>query len=167
MFLTPLYFQVTQGATAGQAGIYMISPILGNMVGGLLTGMLIKHYGRTKWLLVTSALSAGLCFTLLICLWHGDTPSWQSIFIFPGGFATAVAHSVIFVVVATSVSNKDMAIAGSGLYLSGSVGGVAGICGVSATFQSSVRKGLRRHLEGAGVPDSGEVSILRSLGTRL
>ncbi|KAL2211263.1 MFS general substrate transporter [Sarocladium strictum] len=158
MFLTPLYFQVTQGASAGQAGVYMVPPIIGNMVGGLLTGMLIKRYGRTKWLLISSAVSASLCFTLLICLWHGDTPSWQSIFIFPGGFATAMAHSVIFVIVASSVSEEYMAIAGSGLYLSGSVGGVAGICGVSATFQSGVKRGLLRHLEGSGLPDSSKIS---------
>lgn len=158
MFLTPLYFQVTQGATAGQAGIYMVPPIIGNMVGGLLAGLLIKRYGRTKWLLIASAASAALCFTLLICLWHGETPGWQSVFIFPGGFATAISHSVLFVAVASSVQEKDVAIAGSGLYLSGSVGGVAGISGVSATFQASAFKGLMRHLEGGGVTDSKKAS---------
>lgn len=162
MFLTPLYYQVTQDATAGQAGTYLIPPIIGNMVGGLLTGIVLKRYGRTKWPLIISALSSGLCFTLLIILWHGDTPSWQSIFIFPGGFATAIAHSVIFIIVACSVSEKDMAIAGSGLYLSGSIGAVAGISGVSATFTTSVQKGLRQHLEGGGVPHSGKVSMIHT-----
>ena len=51
MFFIPLYFQVTVNASPGQVGWYMIPSIAGNTLGGLAAGMLIKKYGRTKWIL--------------------------------------------------------------------------------------------------------------------
>ncbi|KAI6784679.1 uncharacterized protein J7T54_006725 [Emericellopsis cladophorae] len=164
MFLTPLYFQVAKGASTAEAGTYMVPSVLGNTAGGLATGLLIRRYGRTKYLLFLSALSSMLCFSLLLLVWTGRNPGgWQSILVFPGGVATAMAHSVVFVVVAAGVSEADMAIAGSGLYLSGSFGGVAGICGVSALFQAHVSRGLVHRLIRPGIPRGGEI-MRRVLG---
>ncbi|KAG9254868.1 major facilitator superfamily domain-containing protein [Emericellopsis atlantica] len=164
MFLTPLYFQVAKGASTAEAGTYMVPSVLGNTAGGLATGLLIRRYGRTKSLLSFSALSSGLCYSLLLLVWTGRNPGgWQSILVFPGGVATAMAHSAIFVVVAAGVSETDMAIAGSGLYLSGSFGGVAGICGVSALFQARVYRGLVHRLLRSGIPRGSEI-MRRVLG---
>lgn len=156
MFFIPLYFQIIKNATPGEAGGYMIPSIAGNTVGGLIAGVLVKKYGRTKWILIGSAISAGICFTLLLLFWRGNTPIWQSLFVFPGGFATAVAHSVAFVAVAVRVEDDEMAIAASGLYLAGSVGAVAGLSAASAFFQTCLRSSLKASL--SGYPDGAEVS---------
>lgn len=134
----------------------MIPSIVGNAIGGLTAGLLIKRYGRTKWILISSALSAALSYTLLVLFWRGDTPAWQSMFVFPAGFATAFAHSVVFVVVAISVKDKELAVAASGLYLSGSVGAVAGLSAASAFFQAYLRSALKTAL--SGFPNGLEVS---------
>lgn len=38
MFTVPLYWQVTKKASPGIAGLYLIPAIVGNTLGGLLTG---------------------------------------------------------------------------------------------------------------------------------
>jgi len=43
MSIVPVYFQVTNGASTGQAGAYLVPAILGNTLGGLLTGAWIKR----------------------------------------------------------------------------------------------------------------------------
>lgn len=95
-----------------------------------------------------ASMSGCLCFALLLGLWHGNTPAWQSIFIFPGGFATGMAHASLFVALATSIDEKDMAIAGSGLYLSGNIGAVTGLSLASAIFKDALRTALQKNLHG-------------------
>jgi hypothetical protein len=44
MFSVPLYFQVTEGLSNTKAGSKLVVAILGNTIGGLLTGYIIKRY---------------------------------------------------------------------------------------------------------------------------
>lgn len=44
MFIIPIYFQVTKGASLAVAGAYLIPAIVGNTTGGLLTGAWIKRF---------------------------------------------------------------------------------------------------------------------------
>jgi formate/nitrite transporter FocA (FNT family) len=41
-FSVPLYFQVTEGASNTNAGVHLVPVVLGNTIGGLMTGFLIK-----------------------------------------------------------------------------------------------------------------------------
>jgi formate/nitrite transporter FocA (FNT family) len=43
MCIVPIYFQVTSGASTGEAGAYLIPAVIGNTVGGLLAGAWIKR----------------------------------------------------------------------------------------------------------------------------
>ncbi|KAF9885035.1 hypothetical protein FE257_000766 [Aspergillus nanangensis] len=156
MLFIPLYFQVSKGSSPGEAGAYMIPSIVGNTVGSLLTGGFIKRHGVYKLPIVLSSISSGVCFVLLMVWWHGNTPAWQSLFVFPGGLATGMAHSALFVAVAAGVGEEQMAIAGSGLYLSGSIGGVAGLSVASAVFQSQLRGNLQKAVE--DIPDGQEIA---------
>lgn len=158
MFLIPLYYEVNSGASSGEAGAYLLPSIIGNTVGGLTAGLAVKKYGRTKLLLITAAKSSMLCFSLLLHFWNGNAPVWQSLLIFPGGFATGVIYTVSFVIVAAGVDETEMAIAGSGLYLSGSVGAVAGLSGTSVLFQTTLRSNLYRALRKDGIKDFETVS---------
>ncbi|RSL69643.1 hypothetical protein CEP54_002092 [Fusarium duplospermum] len=162
MFFIPLYFQVTKNATTGEAGAYMVPSIIGNTAGGLLAGFLIKRYGRYKFPTVFAALSSIFCFTLLLIFWRGHTSVLQALFVFPGGFATGMAHSTTFVALAAGVREQDLAIASSGLYLSGSVGAVAGLCSASTAFQSALRSALNKLLIGHGI-DNGPETIKKAL----
>lgn len=44
MFSVPLYFQVTQKASNSEAGSHLFPAVLGNALGGVLCGYLIKQY---------------------------------------------------------------------------------------------------------------------------
>ncbi|KAL1888400.1 hypothetical protein Sste5346_009608 [Sporothrix stenoceras] len=157
MLFIPLYFQVTQNASPAQAGAYMVPSVVGNTVGGLVTGAFVKRYGRYKLPTILASLSSGLCFALLLVFWRGapETPLWQCLFVFLGGLGTAAAHSAVFVALAAGVAEEDMAVAGSGLYLSGNIGAVAGLSAASALFQASLRSGLTQRL--VDVPNSADI----------
>jgi hypothetical protein len=121
---------------------------LGNTIGGLSTGAYIKWSGRYKIPAIAASVSGCLCFSLLLATWRGNTQAWQSIFIFPGGLATGIAHASLFVALASSIEEKDMAIAGSGLYLSGNIGAVTGLSLASAVFTGALRHDLAAALSG-------------------
>lgn len=43
MFTVPLYFQVTANASATNAGAHLVPAVVGNAIGGLLSGIIIKR----------------------------------------------------------------------------------------------------------------------------
>ena len=96
-----------------------------------------------------------MSFILLLLFWRGHTTVWGSLLIFPAGFATGMAHSAVFVGLTSAVAKDDVAIAGSGLYLSGNVGGVTGVSGAAAAFQIVLQMGLNHALEGRN--DASEI----------
>lgn len=88
-------------------------------------------------------------FAALVLVWRGHTTFLESLLIFPVGLATGVAHSATFIGLGAGVEEEDIAIAGSGLYLSSNVGSVAGVSLGNAIYQSTLRRGLNRALEGS------------------
>lgn len=148
MFMVPIYFQVTANATTAQAGAYLVPAVIGNTIGGLLTGAWIKRTGSYKVPTILASACSVLSFSLLLMFWQGNTGFSGSFLILPAGFATGVAHSAIFVGLTSAVEPEEVAIVGSGLYLSGNVGGVTGVSGAAAAFQIALRSGLKQVLEG-------------------
>ncbi|KAF2663697.1 MFS general substrate transporter [Microthyrium microscopicum] len=138
----PLYFEVTSNASLVAGGAYMVPTVMGNTVGGLVTGFYVKRTGRYKLPVIISSLSSLLCFTLLLLTWRGHTPVWQAFFVFFGGFGTGIAQSAVFVELAASVDESVIAIASAGLYLSTNIGMVSGVTGASAIFGNSLRAQL-------------------------
>jgi hypothetical protein len=87
-----------------------------------------------------------LCFTLLLLTWRGNTPAWQSLFVFFGGFGTGIAQSALFVDLAAGVTESEMAIASSGLYLFASIGAVAGVTTANSMFAAALKQSLETAL---------------------
>lgn len=83
-----------------------------------------------------------LAFASLIIYWRGDTNPLQSSLIFSGGFGTGIAHSAVFVSLANDMEDEDIAIASSGFYLSGNIGGVLGVSAASAVQQVILQRRL-------------------------
>jgi formate/nitrite transporter FocA (FNT family) len=46
MLLVPMYFQVSAHATLTNAGAHLMPSVIGNAVGGLLAGYIIKRFIR-------------------------------------------------------------------------------------------------------------------------
>lgn len=47
MFSVPLYFQVTQRVSSTVAGAHLFPAVIGNTVGGIISGVIIRRLGRT------------------------------------------------------------------------------------------------------------------------
>jgi hypothetical protein len=88
-----------------------------------------------------------LAFAFLLVLWQGNTGALGALLIFPAGLATGIAHSAVFVGLTSSVSSDEVAIAGSGLYLAGTVGAVVGVAGSQAGFLFKLKLGLEKAFE--------------------
>ncbi|KAH6678305.1 major facilitator superfamily domain-containing protein [Halenospora varia] len=146
MSAIPLYFQITQGANAGKAGSYLVSAVVGNTTGGLLTGAYIKRSGRYKLPIVLSGIASSITYALLMVLWRGHTNVLDSFIVFGGGFGLGTAYQAVFVALAASVGDEEFAIAGSGLYMFGSVGAVTGISVAGGLFQWVSKKGIEQNL---------------------
>lgn len=151
----PLYFQATNRSSPAAAGAYLIPAFLGNMTGGLIAGYWIKRTGLYKLPTVLAPLCALLAMSLCYFTWQGNTTVAESLAIFPGGFAAGLVSSSCFVGLAAGVTEQDMAVASSGIYLSFNVGAIAGTSTSSAVYQTSLRAGLKRALE--GVENGNEV----------
>ena len=78
----------------------------------------------------------------MILRWRGDTSVWESLYIAPGGFGTGIILATTFVALAAGVEDAQMAIAGTGLYLSANIGGLVGTSLASNVLQATLRTGL-------------------------
>lgn len=150
----PMYFQVTNNASTAKAGAYLIPTVIGNTVGGLLSGAAIKRTGRYKYLITMASVCSLIAFALMIGLWRGKTDVGKSLVVFPGGFATGIAYTSVFVALTSGVSEAEIPIAASGLYLSGNVGCVAGISASDAVYQATLQRGLMQVLNDRNDRDS-------------
>lgn len=155
MLIVPIYFQVTAKATTVAAGASLIPAFVGNTLGGLLSGYWIKHTGLYKPPTVVAPFLAILAVSLCYTMWNGHTTIWQALAILPGGMASGLVSSSAFVGLAAGIEEKDMAVAGSGMYLCSNLGAIAGASAGSAVYQISLKEGLERAL--AGVEDGAQV----------
>lgn len=101
-----------------------------------------SRYRRYKLPIVVASVNSMFTFASIIIYWRGNTSPLESLLIFSGGFGTGIAHSAVFVSLANGVADEDIAIASSGFYLSGNIGGVLGVSAASAVHQVTLRRGL-------------------------
>jgi predicted MFS family arabinose efflux permease len=152
MFFVPLYFQITARASNTVAGAHLAPAVLGNAIGGLLTGYIIRRTGRFKSLATSAGLVGAICYVLLICRWKGDTNVWESFYIFPGGFGMGICGSVIFVAMTAAIEPRDIAMAASGLFQTLNMSVAVGVTAASSTLRFSLQSSLAEKLTGPDAP---------------
>jgi hypothetical protein len=94
-------------------------------------------------------------YLALIVRWRGNTNIWESLEIFPGGFATGVTAAVAFISLSAGIKPEEIAVAGTGQYLSAGIGAVLGLSISSAVLNGALRSDLPSSL--AGVPNKEKV----------
>ncbi|SPO01835.1 uncharacterized protein DNG_04508 [Cephalotrichum gorgonifer] len=162
MFSVPIYFQVSQRVSNTVAGAHLVPSVVGNAVGALFTGLVIRRTGRYKHLLIFGTLSSSFSYILIYLTWHGSTSFWESLYIFPGGFGVSIAQTTIFTSIQASVSKKQRAPAVAGMFLTSSLGTILGLALVGATVMKTMEWKLGALLEGMGLDSAAryEVSIM-------
>lgn len=128
---------------------------------------ILNHHrsGTYKLASILASLCAMLCFTLLAIFWSGEISPVYALFIFPGGFATGIAHSAAFVGVTAGVEEDETAIAGGGLYTMSSIGGVVGLAGTDSLFRFFLQTSLARALK--DIPKGSKVSLSAAIAVHM
>ncbi|KAH9904947.1 major facilitator superfamily transporter [Xylariomycetidae sp. FL2044] len=160
VYTVPLYFQVTTKSTNTMAGLHLVPAVIGNAIGGLVAGKLIRKTGRYKVVILAAALSASIAYTLLIIRWRGHTNWWESLYIAPGGFGAGMGISSIFVSLTAVIEAAHRAVVVSGLYLAMPVGMILGVASSSAVMLQVLQKSLDQRLLQLGVELEARAEII-------
>ncbi|KAF2402942.1 MFS general substrate transporter [Trichodelitschia bisporula] len=148
MYCVPIYFQVTQNASAALAGTHLFPAVAGNAVGALISGLTIKRTGRYKALAIIATISSSISYSLLMLRWRGHTGFWESLYIVPGGFGLGICEAAVFISLSASVPKALQGVALSGLFLTVSVGVLTGYAASSSVLENVLRSELVRRLVG-------------------
>ncbi|KAI0175846.1 MFS general substrate transporter [Hypoxylon sp. FL1284] len=167
MFSVPLYFQVTERTSSTVAGAHLMPAVIGNTVGGLLTGAWIGRTGYFKAPLVFAGSVSFVCYGLLILRWKGNTNWAESLYIMPGGFGTGMALNAVFVALQAAIDPKDKAAAISGLYLSIPIGSVLGMAACNAVMQAVMPVDLASKLRELGINGTEAEEIIKQAVSRI
>ncbi|KAK3305409.1 major facilitator superfamily domain-containing protein [Chaetomium strumarium] len=152
MFSVPLYFQITARASSTAAGAHLVPAVVGNALGGLISGLLIKRSGRYKALIILAVTLSASGYLLLMLRWHGDTNIWESLYIFPSGFGMGVAQSAVFISLQAVIAEPShLAPAISFMYLTGTIGLTIGVPLANAVTQTVLRRRLGKRLLALGL----------------
>lgn len=165
MYSVPLYFRVTANASNTTAGSHLFPAVLGNTVGGLLSGLTIQRTGRYKILTIIGTISSSVTYLLLIYRWTGKISWLESLEIIPGGFGTGMAAASTFIALTSSVGKEEMAVVTGGMYLSSAIGMLVGLAASSSVQVGSLRALLGRTSVGPEVirKVTSNVSAIREL----
>ncbi|KAI9733268.1 MAG: hypothetical protein M1834_003352 [Cirrosporium novae-zelandiae] len=150
MFSVPLYFEVTKRTSATTAGAHLIPAIFGNATGSLLAGQWMRRTDRFKPFVVCAGLISSLAYVLLYLFWNGHTNFWESLYIFPGGFANGLIGVSSFIAMTSKLEPQDIATATTGLFFSQSIGMVSGISLGTAVLRGELKTQLTRKIQGEG-----------------
>lgn len=150
LFSVPLYFRITTNASNTQAGAYLFPSVLGNAIGGIIAGYVIRRTAKYKTLIVLATFSSCVSYFLLIVRWHENISVWEVLETFPGGFGTGIVGSGIFIALTSSVEHKDIAMATGGMYLGSAFGMMTGIAVSTSVQLTSLRRLLVERLQGPG-----------------
>ncbi|KAK4241185.1 major facilitator superfamily domain-containing protein [Achaetomium macrosporum] len=152
MFSVPLYFQITARASNTAAGTHLVPAVVGNALGGLISGLIIKRSGRYKTLIILAVTLASSSYLLLMLRWHGNTNIWESLYIFPSGFGTGIAQSAVFISLQAVIAEPShLAPAISFMYLTSTIGLTIGVPIANAVTQTVLRQSLGRRLPMLGL----------------
>jgi MFS family permease len=150
LFSVPLYFRVTTNASNTRGGSYLFPSVMGNAIGGIVAGYLIRRTGRYKVLSVLAAIPSCITYLVLVLRWHGHIATWEVLETVPGGLGTGMVFSTIFIALTSSVAQQDIAISSGGIYLAASFGMLSGIAVASSVQLSSLRSLLVERVSGPG-----------------
>ncbi|KAK0750096.1 major facilitator superfamily domain-containing protein [Schizothecium vesticola] len=161
MFSVPIYFKVTARMSNTEAGMHLVPAVVGNAVGGLLSGAIIKRTGRYKRLATLSVAISSLGYLSLLLRWHGHTNWLESLYIIPGGFGSGMAQSALFISLQAVIADPaHMSPAVSFMYLSGTVSITIGLALSNAAMQSTLHRTLLARLIALGLDPAAVQKIL-------
>ncbi|KAJ4405933.1 hypothetical protein N0V85_004600 [Neurospora sp. IMI 360204] len=164
----PLYFRLVNGDSSVKVATRLLFITVGTVLGGLVSGLVIKRTGLYKWVIVVAVVLSDVSFTAIWLRWRGGgggegcgTNWWETGYGFPVGVGFGVSLSAAFIGLTAALDSKptekgsQVAVATSGFYLSLNLGSLFGVSGASLIISSVVEKTLRKDLD--GVPGGRDI----------
>ncbi|NLJ55228.1 MAG: MFS transporter [Intrasporangiaceae bacterium] len=166
----PVYAQGVMGVNATESGMILVPMMLGMIVMGIVTGLLITRTGRYKVFMLTGVVLMIVGVWLLTRLAVGDSP-WE---LFGAmtvlGVGLGMAMQQYTLVVQNIVSPQDMGVATATTQFSRNIGSTVGIAVYGSIMTSGLAAAVGRHLppslreEAAAQADDLDVGVLLDPG---
>ncbi|WP_313902507.1 MFS transporter [Arthrobacter sp. KBS0703] len=149
------YFQVARGATPTEAGLLTLPMIAGNLIGSVVSGLLISRTGKWKRYLVVGSIlligGLGLGGTM-----DHTTELWQAgIFMAILGLGLGMLMQNLVLAVQNTVSARDIGTASASVAFFRSVGGAIGVSVLGAVLGNRVKELAAQGFAAAGIPVGG------------
>jgi EmrB/QacA subfamily drug resistance transporter len=142
----PLYLQVVRGHTATESGLLMTPMMLGLLVTGIASGLLISRYGRYRVFPIVGTAIATVGLYLLARL-GVTTPTWQAgVDLLILGLGLGLTMQVLVLAAQNSVDYRLLGVATSASSLSRQVGGSIGVSVFGAIFTNRLTHELAHRL---------------------
>ncbi|EAA59153.1 hypothetical protein AN3888.2 [Aspergillus nidulans FGSC A4] len=101
LFNLPLFFQIVLLDSASKAGARLVIPSLATPVGGLLSGIVMSHYGKLSYLMRAGAMLMFLGNLLVMILDFEDSAWKYFVYVIPANLGQGVVYpAILFTVLA-------------------------------------------------------------------
>lgn len=145
IFYIPLYFQVVDGFSASQAGIWLLPGIFAGVSGSLFGGIYMQKTGKYYWITIVAYanLVVGMIVILLFSGIITNSIWGMVVGMVICGFSNGIGVTTTLIGLIANADHSDQAVTTACSYLFRSLGSVFGVS-ISATF---FNQALRTHLK--------------------
>lgn len=106
--LMPMFFQIVTGASATQAGMWLLPFVFGNTAMTMITGWIVARTGRYKWAPVTGSLIATGGFALYTTMGPQTSAVVGSAYMFVTGLGLGMFQQVVVVMIQNRATDHNM-----------------------------------------------------------
>ena len=142
----PLYLQVVKGHTATESGLLMTPMMLGLLVTGIASGLLISRYGRYRVFPIMGTAIATVGLYLLSRLDVSTSTGVAAVYLLILGLGLGMTMQVLVVAAQNAVDYRLLGVATSGSTLARSIGGSIGVSVFGAIFANRLAHELAHRL---------------------
>ena len=160
----PLYLQVVKGHTATESGLLMTPMMLGLLITGIGSGLLISRYGRYRVFPIVGTALSTVALYLLSRL--GVTTSTQTAagYMLLLGLGLGLTMQVLVLAAQNAVPHRLLGVTTSGSSLARQLGGSIGVSVFGAIFTNRLNHELAQRMPaGAHMPGHASPALLRQL----
>ncbi|KIY48446.1 MFS general substrate transporter, partial [Fistulina hepatica ATCC 64428] len=163
LFQVSLYFQAVRGATAAQAGMFLLPSIFAGVLGSLGGGLVMQASGRYYWLTLSSfiALTGGMIVLAMFTGTVSHSMVGLSVALITLSLGNGSGVTTTLIALIANAGKADQALATAASYLFRSLGQVCGLAVSSTVTQGILRGTLREKLASSGLDVDAIVSRVR------
>ncbi|KAL2810303.1 major facilitator superfamily domain-containing protein [Aspergillus granulosus] len=143
--LTPYFIRVRHASDLVASAAYVVVAV-GVSIGGIISGLIIKHTRRSKIMTLATTLALIAIYTFITIQWRHGFELWQSIFLALIGIGSGILFPALFVGVASIAPEGMLSVCIGTYYLCQQLGLIIGPAIGSAVYQRLFEDNLWRRL---------------------